>query len=132
VIAHKSSIWGDAIMSELAAAIAKLDAVKSHNPNRDPTKHHLAQREMNKDRIEFAQLIGEIARTWEQDPKLNADPALKADFGSRFAETRHTLSRHQAAWTAERMTAEPKEYQASVMNTGKTLSEFLAWAKLKV
>jgi hypothetical protein len=119
-------------MSELAAAIAKLDAVKAHNPNRDAAKHHLAQREMNKDRIEFAQLIADIARTWDQDPKLCADPALKAEFGSRFADARHTLSRHQAAWTTERMTAEPKEYQASVMNAGKTLSEFLAWARHKV
>ena len=116
-------------MSELATAIAKLEAAKSHNPNRDVAKHHLVQREMNKDRIEFAQLVGDIARSWEKDPKLNADPALKAEFGSKFAETRHTLSRHQAAWTAEKMAAEPKEYQASVVHTGKTLSEFLAWAK---
>jgi hypothetical protein len=119
-------------MSELAAAIAKLDAVKAHNPNRDVAKHHLVQREMNKDRIEFAQLIADIARTWEEDPKLNADPALKAEFGSRFAETRHTLSRHQAAWTAERMTAEPSEYQVSVVNTGKTLTAFIEWAKRAV
>jgi hypothetical protein len=119
-------------MSELATAIAKLDAIKAQNPNRDVGKHHLVQREMNKDRIEFAQLIGDIARSWEQDPKLSADAELKAEFGTRFAEMRHTLSRHQAAWTAERMTAEPKEYQISVTNTGKTLSDFIAWAKHKI
>jgi hypothetical protein len=27
------------------------------------------------------------------------------------------------------MAAEPEEYQVSVMNTGQTLSEFLAWAR---
>ena len=123
---------GDDIMSELAAAIAKLDEVKAHNPNRDVAKHHLAQREMNKDRMEFAQLIANIARSWEQDAGLIGDPALKAEFGKRFAEMRHTLSRHLASWTAERMTAEPKEYQASVVHTGKTLSDFIGWAKRAV
>jgi hypothetical protein len=119
-------------VSELATAIAKLDAFQARNPNRDVKKHHLVQREMNKDRIEFSQLIGDIARTWQQDARLNADPALKADFDKRFAEMRHTLSRHQAAWTADRMAAEPAEYQASVVNAGRTLTEFVAWAKRSV
>jgi hypothetical protein len=109
--------------------VAKLDSLRAGNPLRDPSKHHLHQREMNKDRIGFAQAIADIGRTWEQDAHLGADPALKAEFGAHFAEMRHQLSRHQAAWTAERMAAEPKEYEASVTATGRALTDFVSWAR---
>jgi hypothetical protein len=120
---------GDEIVSELAASVAKLGSLRAANPFSDPSKHHLHQREMNKDRINFAQAIADIGRTWEQDARLNQDPALKADFNSRFTAMRHTLSKHQAAWTAERMAAEPKEYDLAVTATGKALTDFLAWAR---
>lgn len=116
-------------MTELRNLITKMHALRGGVELGDVSQHHLHQRQMSKDRMQFAQAMAEIAQTASSDPRLAGDRTLSAEFQKRFTELRHTMSRHQASWTADRMVAEPAAYKQSTTQVSKTLDDFLNWGR---
>lgn len=78
-------------------------------------------------RSRYAMLMLEILQAMKEDPKLDANPELKAEFERRFFEMRQKLGDHQAKWRLQAIEDDPSGYMKSAAGLNTMQEDFYRW-----
>jgi hypothetical protein len=78
-------------------------------------------------RSRYAMLLLEILQSTREDPKLQGDPELKAEFERRFFAMRQKLADHQAHWRLQTIEQDPSGYMKSAAGLNTVQDDFYRW-----
>ena len=78
-------------------------------------------------RSRYAMLMLEILQAMKEDPKLQGNPGLKADFEQRFFAMRQKLADHQATWRLQAIEEDTSGYMKSAAGLNTIQEDFYRW-----
>ncbi|MGV3556299.1 MAG: hypothetical protein ACO1OD_13700 [Croceibacterium sp.] len=78
-------------------------------------------------RSRYAMLMLEILQAMKEDPKLQGNPDLKADFEQRFFAMRQKLADHQATWRLQAIEEDTSGYMKSAAGLNTIQEDFYRW-----
>jgi hypothetical protein len=78
-------------------------------------------------RSRYAMLMLEILQAMKEDPKLQGNPELKADFEQRFFAMRQKLADHQATWRLQAIEEDTTGYMKSAAGLNTIQEDFYRW-----
>ena len=78
-------------------------------------------------RSRYAMLMLEILQAMKGDERLQRDPALKAEFETRFFAMRSALAEHQAKWRLQAIESDTQGYLQSAAGLNTVQDDFYRW-----
>ena len=83
--------------------------------------------EIIKLRSRYAMLMLDILHAMKEDPRLQGNPDLKAEFERRFFEMRQKLGDHQARWRLQSIEDDTAGYMKSAAGLNTVQEDFYRW-----
>ncbi|MCB2067429.1 MAG: hypothetical protein KDE15_12415 [Erythrobacter sp.] len=114
-------------MGTLASALAEAERIYRTMRALGERGDAKAKDDLIGERSRYGMQMLEVLQAIKTDPRLQSDPARKAEFERRFFTVRKMLADHQAKWRLDAISADQHGYLSSARALSLAQDDFYHW-----